>query len=166
MLGTGLSNGRPNGDEGGCASVNSSLKSIMWWILISWNSFKEAIMLRFGSAYDDPMGDIKNLRHTGTIEEYQNAFDRLLSRIDFPEDQQVSCYIDGLHSEVELVVRMFRPKTLGQVFDLELVADPFDTCYENSEIPLEEAEIQEEAIEEVIEYSPQISLHALNGVES
>nr|GEY16896.1 transposon Ty3-I Gag-Pol polyprotein [Tanacetum cinerariifolium] len=116
MLGTGLSNGRP--------------MEMLMGENASWNSFKEAIMLRFGSAYDDPMGDFKNLRHTGTIEEYQNAFDR------------------------------------GQVFNLELEADPFDTCYENSKIPLEETEIQEEAIEEVIEYSPQISLHALNGVES
>ncbi|GKE95079.1 putative mitochondrial protein, partial [Tanacetum coccineum] len=39
----------------------------------SWDSFKEVDLLRFGSAYDDPMADIKNLRHTGTIKEYQNA---------------------------------------------------------------------------------------------
>ncbi|GJY85699.1 putative mitochondrial protein [Tanacetum coccineum] len=132
----------------------------------SWNSFKEglidkevtilsqkfclkAIMLRFGSAYDDPMGDIKNLRHTSTIEEYQNAFDMLLSRIDFPKDQQVSCYIVGLQSEVELAVRMFRPKTLVEVYHLSKV---------------QKDAIKEEAIGEVIEYS-QISLHALNGVE-
>nr|GEV23328.1 hypothetical protein [Tanacetum cinerariifolium] len=109
--------------EGGCISVNSSLKSIMWWILISWNSFKEAIMLRFGSAYDDLIGYNKNLRHTGTIEEYHNAFDRLLSRIDLPEDQQVSCYIARLQSEVELVVRMFRPKTLAKVYHLSKVQE-------------------------------------------
>ncbi|GKA48286.1 retrovirus-related pol polyprotein from transposon TNT 1-94 [Tanacetum coccineum] len=52
----------------------------------SWNSFKEAILLRFRSSYDDPMAKIKNLRHVGTIEEYQNNFDKLNSRVDLPED--------------------------------------------------------------------------------
>nr|GEV96881.1 hypothetical protein [Tanacetum cinerariifolium] len=62
----------------------------------SWNSFKEAILLRFGDANDDPMAEIKNLRHVGTIEEYQNAFDKLISMIDLLEDQQISFYIAGL----------------------------------------------------------------------
>ncbi|GKD75951.1 putative mitochondrial protein [Tanacetum coccineum] len=104
----------------------------------SWNSFKEAILLRFRSSYDDPMAEIKNLRHVGTIEEYQNNFDKLNSRVDLPEDQQISFYITGLQSEIELAVRMFRPKTLAE----------------------------EEGIGEIIEFTPQISLHSLNGVES
>nr|GFB92981.1 putative mitochondrial protein [Tanacetum cinerariifolium] len=89
----------------------------------SWNSFKEAIIQRFGSGYDDPMGDIKNLRHTDSMEEYQNAFDRLLSRIDLPEDQQFSCYIAGLQNDVELAVRMFRPKSLAEVYHLSKVQE-------------------------------------------
>nr|GFA28398.1 hypothetical protein [Tanacetum cinerariifolium] len=88
-----------------------------------WNSFKEAIMQRFDSTYDDPIGVIRNLRHTSSIEEYQNAFDRFLSRIDLPEDQQVSCYIAGLQNDVELVVRMFRTKTLAEVYYLSKVQE-------------------------------------------
>nr|GEV58472.1 putative mitochondrial protein [Tanacetum cinerariifolium] len=162
----------------------------------SWNYFKEAIMQRFGSPYDDPMGDIKNLRHTGSIEEYQNAFDRLLSRIDLPKDQQVSCYIAGLQNDVEMAVTMFRPKTLaevyhlskvqeaaikvnkqkyrppllptprGQVFNLEVIADPVHDYSNDSVIDHDEEVVHEEVTGEVIKLTPQISLNALNGVES
>nr|GEX56677.1 hypothetical protein [Tanacetum cinerariifolium] len=103
----------------------------------SWNSFKEAIMQRFGSPYDDSMGDIKNLRHTGSIEEYQNAFDQLLIRIDLPEDQQVN----------------------KQKYRSPLLPTP-------SVIDHDEEVVHEEVTGEVIEFTPQISLNALNGVES
>ncbi|GJR36999.1 putative mitochondrial protein [Tanacetum coccineum] len=53
----------------------------------SWNSFKEAILLRFGNACDDPMVEIKNLRH------------------------------------VELAVRMFRPKSLAEVYNLSKILE-------------------------------------------
>nr|GEU97143.1 hypothetical protein [Tanacetum cinerariifolium] len=43
--------------EDGCIRVNSSLKLITWWILISWNSFKEAIMLRLGNVDDLVIND-------------------------------------------------------------------------------------------------------------
>ncbi|GJY98001.1 putative mitochondrial protein [Tanacetum coccineum] len=89
----------------------------------SWDSFKEVDLLRFGSAYDDPMDGIKNLRHTGTIKEYQNAFYKLISRIDLPEDQQINFYIAGLQSDVELVVRMYRPKSLDKVYHLSKIQE-------------------------------------------
>ncbi|GKE74695.1 retrotransposon-related protein [Tanacetum coccineum] len=211
----------------------------------SWNSFKEAILLRFRDSYDDSMAEIKNLRHVGTIEEYHNAFDKLISRIDLLEDQQISFYIVGLQSGVELAAAIKlnkhrykssllptprfltnkhtqtpqnnarvkqlsvlnttlaakssfntpylkrqltqkefqerRAKNLcfyydqkytlghscrGQVFNLEVVADAFDTCYEDSALTSVEEEVNEEITREVIKYTPQISLHALNGVES
>ncbi|GJV88324.1 gypsy/ty3 retroelement polyprotein [Tanacetum coccineum] len=89
----------------------------------SWDLIKKVDLLRFGSAYDDPMADIKNLRHTGTIKEYQNAFYKLISRIDLPEDQQINFYIAGLQSDVELVVRMYRPKSLAEVYHLSKIQE-------------------------------------------
>ncbi|GKB59344.1 hypothetical protein Tco_0915530 [Tanacetum coccineum] len=64
---------------------------------------------------------VKLIRHVGTIEEYHNAFDKLVSRVDLPEDQQISFYIAGLQSEVELAVRMFRPKSLTEVYNLSKI---------------------------------------------
>nr|GEU44266.1 UDP-glycosyltransferase 71E1 [Tanacetum cinerariifolium] len=111
-------------------------------------------------------------------------------------DQQVSCYIAGLQNDVEMVVRMFRPKTLaevyhlskvqeaaikvnkqkyrssllptprGQVFNLEVVADSVHDYSNDSVIDHDEEVVHEEVTGEVIEFTPQISLNALNGMES
>nr|GEW87393.1 retrovirus-related Pol polyprotein from transposon 17.6 [Tanacetum cinerariifolium] len=160
---------RRNDKEDGCTNVNNSLKLTMSWILTS--------------GYDDPMGDIKNLRHTDSMEEYQNAFDRLFSRIDLLEDQQVSCYIAGLQNDVELAVRMFRPKTLAEVYHLSKVQEsaiklrvalihliqrgnPVDNYSDDSVINHGEEVVHEEVTVEVIKFTLKISLNALNGVES
>ncbi|GJY83096.1 putative mitochondrial protein [Tanacetum coccineum] len=148
----------------------------------SWNSFKEVILLRFGSAYDDPMAEIKNRRHVGTIKEYQNAFDKLNSRVDLPKDQQISFYIAGLQSEIELVgeclgVRLWLRFITNQntqspqnsaivkqtpVPDTTLAAkSSFNTPY-----PKRQLIQKEEGTGEIIEFTLLISLHALNGVES
>nr|GEZ49393.1 hypothetical protein [Tanacetum cinerariifolium] len=60
--------------------------------------------------------DENNVRHVGTIEEYQNAFDKLISRVDLLVDQHISFYIVGLQTDVELAVKMFRPRTLAEVY--------------------------------------------------
>nr|GEY28933.1 gypsy/Ty3 retroelement polyprotein [Tanacetum cinerariifolium] len=98
--------------------------------------------------------------------------------------KQISFYIAGLQSKVELAVRMFRPKTLaevynlskiqkavlklnkqrGQVFNLEVVADPVDTCHDDSILEPGEDTMQEEGTWEIIEFTSQISLHALNAL--
>nr|GFC99293.1 hypothetical protein [Tanacetum cinerariifolium] len=54
----------------------------------------------------------------------------------------------------------------GQVFNLEVVADPVYDYYNDSVIDHDEEVVHEEVTGEVIEFTPQISLNALNGVES
>ncbi|GJZ13163.1 putative mitochondrial protein [Tanacetum coccineum] len=43
--------------------------------------------------------------------------------IDLPEDQQINFYIAGLQSDVELVVRMYRPKSLAEVYHLSKIQE-------------------------------------------
>ncbi|GKC55630.1 hypothetical protein Tco_1083228 [Tanacetum coccineum] len=54
-------------------------------------------------------GGEDNLRHVDTIEVYQNAFDKLISRVDSTEDQQRSFYIAGLQNDVDLAVSALGP---------------------------------------------------------
>ncbi|PWA55521.1 hypothetical protein CTI12_AA426720 [Artemisia annua] len=51
---------------------------------VPWNVYREAILKRFGSVYDDPLGEIKKLKQ----------------------------------SEIELAVRMFRPRSLADLYGL------------------------------------------------
>ncbi|GJR46401.1 hypothetical protein Tco_1314504 [Tanacetum coccineum] len=158
---------------------------LIWYNLLL---FIFLILLRFGNAYNDTMAKMKKVRYVGTIEEYQNAFDKLISKVDLLVDQQISFHINVLQIDVKLAVMMFRPKTLaemyqlskiqevankytprhpcrGQVFNLEVVADVYNTCYEDSALTSGEEEISEKVTGEVIEYTPQIYLHALNGCQ-
>ncbi|GKA00857.1 hypothetical protein Tco_0673522 [Tanacetum coccineum] len=97
--------------------------------------------------------------------------DKLVSRVDLPVDQQISFHIDGLQIDVKLAVMMFKPKTLTEMyqltlFNLEVVADVYNTCYEDSALTSGEEEISEKVTGEIIKYTPQISLHDLNGTET
>lgn len=49
----------------------------------SWKDYKQAISGRFNKQpFDDPLAELMKLRQVGTVEQYQDAFDTLLTRID------------------------------------------------------------------------------------
>ncbi|GJV38799.1 gypsy/ty3 retroelement polyprotein [Tanacetum coccineum] len=70
---------------------------------------------RFSIAYDDPLGEIKKLRQTGSVQDYIDAFDKLLCRIELHMEQTMSFFMAGLQHEIELFVRMFKPRTLAEL---------------------------------------------------
>ncbi|GJU10877.1 retrotransposable element Tf2 [Tanacetum coccineum] len=125
---------------------------------VPWNNYRESILQRFDNAFDDSMTEIKNVRHVTTIEDYQNAFDKLISRVDLPVDQLVSFYIAGLQTEVELACS-------GQMFPLEVLVDNgSDSIEEEFLLPDCSAQPIQNETWKLIEYTPQMSLHALSGV--
>ncbi|GKC49357.1 gypsy/ty3 retroelement polyprotein [Tanacetum coccineum] len=85
---------------------------------VAWPLYREAILQRFGIAYDDPLGEIKKLRQTGSVQDYIDAFDKLLYRVDLPMKQTMSFFMAGLQHEIELAVRMFKPRTLAELYGL------------------------------------------------
>nr|GEX43961.1 hypothetical protein [Tanacetum cinerariifolium] len=101
---------------------------------------------RFGIAYDDPLGEIKKLRQTRSVKDYIDAFDKLLCREDLPMEQTMSFFMAGLQHEIELAVKMFKPKTLAEL---------------NRLCKLEDTRLGSEA---TMEISLQISLNAIIGV--
>ncbi|GJT56985.1 hypothetical protein Tco_0992039 [Tanacetum coccineum] len=46
----------------------------------SWETYKQAVLARFGTVYDDPISELKNLKYETITRVYQDAFDDLLSR--------------------------------------------------------------------------------------
>ncbi|PWA89970.1 hypothetical protein CTI12_AA060100 [Artemisia annua] len=199
-----------------------------------------AILKRFGIVYDDPMSEIKKLKQTGNVQDYIDAFDKFMCRIELIDEQCMSFFMAGLSSEIELSVRMFRPRSLnkehqfclhpdhlpntgpkpmalpapnvnwrnkttnntqnapfrrqlsqkeleekraknqcfycdqrytpghkcnGQVYSLEVLGEYDSTTIETVENE-EGFEVETEETGEIIEYSPQISLNAINGTNS
>ncbi|GKF41998.1 hypothetical protein Tco_0125340, partial [Tanacetum coccineum] len=43
------------------------------------------VVKRFGVLYDDPIVELKNLKQTGSVQHYQEAFEALLNKVDLPE---------------------------------------------------------------------------------
>ena len=89
-----------------------------------WREYREAMKARFGVlAYDDPMAEMKKLKQTGSFQEYLKAFEFLMDRAQLNEDQALSCFLAGLRLEVEIMVRMFNPRTLQGAYSLAKLQD-------------------------------------------
>ena len=86
------------------AAMNLEGKALQWHQIfmksrltretLSWDEYVKELSSRFGdSLYDDPMGEPKSFRQTGSIQEYHDLFEELLNRVDLPEDYATSCFI-------------------------------------------------------------------------
>ncbi|KAJ0906625.1 hypothetical protein HanRHA438_Chr07g0289441 [Helianthus annuus] len=64
------------------------------------------------------MTELKNLKHTTTVQEYHDKFDVIISRLQLPGEYTLSCFITGLEDEIQLQVRMFNPKNIQEAFCL------------------------------------------------
>lgn len=89
-----------------------------------WNAYITALGSRFGvQAYDDPLAKLRNLRQTGTLQAYMDAFDEICPRTGIREDQALSLFLSGLVAELEMPVRMFKPKGLAEAYSLAKLQD-------------------------------------------
>ncbi|XP_071718914.1 uncharacterized protein [Rutidosis leptorrhynchoides] len=79
---------------------------------VDWDTYSKANLKRFGSSVEDPMAELKNLKQTGSVQLYQDALEELLNKVEISEKQAISMFLAGLQKEIELPVRMFRPRSL------------------------------------------------------
>ena len=86
--------------------------------LPSWEEYVQILTERFGDACDDPMAELMNLREKGTISEYHEQFDAIMTRLDLPVDYSLSCFLGGLKTEVQMMVRMFQPQSMMKAYNL------------------------------------------------
>ena len=86
--------------------------------LPSWEEYVQILTERFGDACDDPMAKLMNLRQKGTISEYHEQFDAIMTRLDLPADYSLSCFLGGLKTEVQMMVRMFQPQSVMKAYNL------------------------------------------------
>ncbi|KAG8365939.1 hypothetical protein BUALT_Bualt17G0024100 [Buddleja alternifolia] len=85
----------------------------------TWLEYVMALQDRFGSLlFEDPMSELMNLRQTGSVRDYLDKFDELLNNVDLNEPYAISCFLAGLKNEIEVQVRMFKPKSLQEAVSL------------------------------------------------
>lgn len=64
--------------------------------------YKQAVLPRFGSVYDDLIFELKNLKYETSAKEYEDAFENLLSRVEISEEHALSLFMGGLPTEIEI----------------------------------------------------------------
>nr|DAD29291.1 TPA_asm: hypothetical protein HUJ06_030759 [Nelumbo nucifera] len=74
---------------------------------MNWEDYAKAITSRFGPAFDDPMSELMSLKQSGSVVEYMEQFENILTRVELTEEYKVSCFITGLEYETQMHVRMY-----------------------------------------------------------
>ena len=86
----------------------------------NWRNFKVFVNLRFGpSTRHNPLGELKELRQTGTVEEYQRNFLAILCRVKHRQPrQQVQLFTPGLVEPIRTDVELQNPASLQMAMAL------------------------------------------------
>jgi hypothetical protein len=86
----------------------------------NWRNFKEYINLRFGpSIRHNPLGELKELIQTGSVEEYQQRFLAILCRADrLQPKMQVQLFTPGLREPIRTDVELQNPASLQMAMAL------------------------------------------------
>ncbi|GJZ04980.1 retrovirus-related pol polyprotein from transposon TNT 1-94 [Tanacetum coccineum] len=126
------------------ASIHPHDKALTWYLQfikmqgenVAWTVYEEAILKRFGPINEDQMAELKNLRYGTNMKDYQSQFEQLLTQVDVTESQLVSLFIAGLPANIEVNVRMFRPKTLVDAMSLANFQEASLVVVKNRTAPL------------------------------
>ncbi|XP_071713989.1 uncharacterized protein [Rutidosis leptorrhynchoides] len=89
---------------------------------VDWLLYEEAILKRFNTTIEDPLTYLKNLRQNGTVQAYYDAFELLLNK-----------------REIELQVRMFKPKSLEDAYSLAKLQEDIIAATKRRYTPLLQA---------------------------
>jgi hypothetical protein len=92
----------------------------------TWDSFLQALLVRFGPTYDDPMEALKKLQQSSTVAEYMAQFEALSNRLRGISDRnRLSCFLGGLKDEIHLPLRMLSPQTSVATFGLAKLQEEY-----------------------------------------
>jgi hypothetical protein len=92
----------------------------------TWDAFVQALLVRFGPAYDDPMEALMRLRQSASVAEYTTQFEALSNRLRGVSDKnRLSCFLSGLKDEIRLPVRMLNPTSLVAAFGLAKLQEEY-----------------------------------------
>nr|GEV21375.1 NB-ARC domains-containing protein [Tanacetum cinerariifolium] len=94
-------------------------------LITTWARFEENVKNRFGpSKYGDLKGALSKLLQLGTVEDYQQEFEKLMNRVtDMSDSLLISFYIYGLKLHLQREILVSRPTTMGDAFSLPLITE-------------------------------------------
>ncbi|GKA80211.1 retrotransposable element Tf2 [Tanacetum coccineum] len=78
---------------------------------VPWGAYRQEILQRFILAYDDPLVEIKKVKHVKSVQEYIDEYDKLLCRVELSEEQSISLFFAGLQNENPKPVSLPNPNS-------------------------------------------------------
>nr|GEU39550.1 putative mitochondrial protein [Tanacetum cinerariifolium] len=85
---------------------------------VSWTVYEQKVKNHFDFLFEDPMVELKILKHVTIVQLYQEQFEVLMNKVELSEAYAVSLFIGGLKDKIRKHVRMFKPKTVLDVYCL------------------------------------------------
>lgn len=79
---------------------------------VAWEFYEQVTEKRFEQTFDS------HLKQVNSMQNYQELFESLLSRVDISESHAISLFVGGLFKEVGLPVKMFKPRTLVDIYSV------------------------------------------------
>ncbi|GAU40665.1 hypothetical protein TSUD_83440 [Trifolium subterraneum] len=78
---------------------------------LSWEKLKKSLIARYGGRrLENPFEELATLKHSGTVEEFVEAFELLSSQVGrLPEDQYLGYFMSGLKPQIRRRVRTLNP---------------------------------------------------------
>lgn len=87
-------------------------------VLSSWRVYKSRLKERFEEVLDDPMAELKELKETSGIIEYNAKFELIRTHLRLPEEYLLSAYLAGVRLDTQMHIRKFSPQSTHQCFVL------------------------------------------------
>jgi len=66
----------------------------------SWKDYSQILLDRFAEVCEDPMVELMRLRQNGSVTEFHEQFDAIVSIVELVEEHQLSCFLGGLRQDV------------------------------------------------------------------
>lgn len=97
---------------------SSYVKNVRLLNLPSWETYTKILIDRLGEVYKDHMAELMMLRQNNFVQDYHEAFDRIVSQVKLSEVNQWNCFLGSLKQDVHMIVRMFQPTFVTKAFSL------------------------------------------------
>ncbi|KAF3783676.1 hypothetical protein EJ110_NYTH31993 [Nymphaea thermarum] len=91
----------------------------------TWDVFKEELLLHFGdTTHVNHEIELRNLKQTSTVQDYQTKFERLSSMVkNRPVESKIAHFIGGLSEDIQIEMLRDPPTELRKCFDLAKVIE-------------------------------------------
>lgn len=87
-------------------------------VYLPWAQYAADVTSRFGEAYEDPLATLIQVKQSGKVQEYVDAFELALTQVSLIPEHSLSIFLAGLEHSTQMHVRMFNPTSISHAANL------------------------------------------------